>query len=92
MDKMAGRIYTVDTMKTRVQRWGNSLAVRLPKHVADAAGLAEHCDVEVELTDDGVTIKKVTSDLRLDAVVAQITPENRHGAIEWDGPRGREVW
>ena len=30
-------------METRVQRWGNSLAVRIPKHLADEAGLKDNC-------------------------------------------------
>jgi antitoxin MazE len=91
-DNCDARIYNVDTMRTRVQKWGNSLAVRLPRQVAEAAGLGENVEVEVTASGEGVAITPVTRELTLDDLLAGITSKNRHDATEWDGPRGREAW
>jgi antitoxin MazE len=80
-------------MKTRVQKWGNSLALRIPKSFAEEAGL--HADAAVELSLEGgrLVIQPIAPPpLTLDQLLRGITDENLPG--EWDtGPAvGREVW
>ncbi len=80
-------------MKTRVQKWGNSLALRIPKAFAAEAGLREDTPVEVTLRDGEIVIQRVSrTPLTLDELLRDVTDENLHG--EWDtGPAvGREVW
>jgi len=77
---------------TRLARWGNSLAVRLPKAVVKKARLSEGEALTVSVAAGGqVTIKKSEPELTLEALVARITPENRHGETGWGRPMGREV-
>ena len=80
-------------MKTRVQKWGNSLALRIPKSFAAEAGLREDAPVELSLVQGKVVIRPIAPEPpTLDELLRGVTDENLHG--EWDtGPAvGREVW
>ena len=77
-------------MKTYIRRWGNSLALRIPKALALEIGLGE--DAPVELTLEGgrlVIVPIVEPSLSLDQLIANVTDENRHGEIE-TGAAGRD--
>ena len=80
-------------MKTRVQKWGNSLAVRIPKAFAAEAGLHADAPVELSLVGSTLVVQPITPpQLTLDELLRGITDENVPG--EWDtGPAvGKEVW
>ena len=80
-------------MKTRVQKWGNSLALRIPKSFAAEAGLREDAPVELSLVKGKVVVKPVAPVTpTLAELLRGVTDENLHS--EWDtGPAvGREVW
>ena len=80
-------------MKTQLAKWGNSLAVRIPKPVAAAARLRSGDHLEVALEGPGaVTIRKPKHEHTLDDLVRAITPENQHGEIDWGEPAGKELW
>jgi antitoxin MazE len=81
-------------MATTVQKWGNSLGVRIPKALAEQADLTEGTEVEVEATDGGLTIRprrKQRRRYKLSELLAQVKPQHRHGEIHKGGPRGREL-
>jgi antitoxin MazE len=78
-------------MQTRVQRWGNSLALRIPKPFADDLGLADNGAVELTVS-DGKLIVTAGSCPKLADLLAGITNDNRHGVEEWGRPVGKEVW
>ena len=80
-------------MKTRVQKWGNSLALRIPKSFATEAGLREDAPVELSLVKGKVVVQPVAPEPpTLKELLRGVTDENLHN--EWDtGPAvGREVW
>jgi antitoxin MazE len=80
-------------MKTRVQKWGNSLAVRIPKSFAAEAGLQANAPVELSLTKGALVVKPIAPQpLTLKELLAGITDDNLPG--EWDtGPAvGKEIW
>jgi len=77
-------------VKTRVQRWGNSLAIRIPRPVADEAGLIEGAPVVLSVEGSAVVVRRQRLDL--EALLAKVTPENVHGEIDTGPPVGREVW
>ena len=80
-------------MKTRVQKWGNSLALRIPKFFAAEAGIREDTAVELSLTNGKLVIQPVAQEPpTLDELLRGVTDQNLHD--EWDtGPAvGREVW
>lgn len=87
------RIYDVDTdMRTRVQKWGNSLAIRIPRPVAAEGGLTENAPVELKVVEGVLTVRTVSEHLKLDDLVDRITKANRHRATDTGGPLGEEVW
>jgi len=79
-------------MKTRVQKWGNSLAVHIPKAFAEEAGLRANAAVELSLIDGALVVQPVAPPLPLDELLRGVTDDNLPG--EWDtGPAaGKEVW
>lgn len=80
-------------MKTQLAKWGNSLAVRIPKPVATAAKLRTGDDLEVDAEGDGqVKIRKPKSKPTLADLVRLITRENLHGETDWGKPEGKELW
>jgi antitoxin MazE len=80
-------------MKTRAQKWGNSLAIRVPKSVAQQVGLKEQDDLEIEVQDGKVVLKpQLQRVYRLEDLVKQITQKNLHGEIDTGTSVGREIW
>ncbi|WP_080417132.1 AbrB/MazE/SpoVT family DNA-binding domain-containing protein [Burkholderia ubonensis] len=81
-------------MRQTVKKWGNSLALRLPASVAEAARLAE--DQEVEVTVDGqgkiVVESTATADnFDFDLFVASIVAEEIPSLVDIGEPRGHEL-
>ena len=80
-------------MKTRVQKWGNSLALRIPKPFATEIGLRRNSSVEVSLVEGRLVIVPVVDPaLTLKHLLAQVNEDNLHDEIETDPAVGREVW
>jgi antitoxin MazE len=76
-----------------IQKWGNSLALRIPKALATEVRLAEGEQVELQVTGDGVLLKpRHRKRYRLQDLVAGIKPGNRHAEVSLGRPAGREVW
>jgi antitoxin MazE len=65
-------------MKVKVAKWGNSLAVRVPKHVADELGLAPGQTVDLQRQGNQLRIETVQApkipQYRLEDLLAQIKP------------------
>jgi antitoxin MazE len=80
-------------MKARIQKWGDSLAVRIPKAMADEASLAEDSLVDLTVGRTKLAVVPIThDDPSLEELVARITPENRHAETKTGGIVGNEVW
>ena len=62
-------------MRTKIDRWGNSLAVRLPKALAERADLREGDHVEMEADRRSITIRRVRPRYTLDELLVGLTPE-----------------
>jgi antitoxin MazE len=72
-------------------KWGNSLAVRIPKPVAEKAHMREGDPIFVEARKGRVEIRSVDRIPTLEELVAQITPENRYEETDWGRDVGKEV-
>lgn len=79
-------------MQTKVQRWGNSLAVRIPKAFADDLGLGEDSSVDMELTEGRLTLSPAAPVYTLDDLLAGVTDENLHPEVPTGPAIGKEVW
>jgi antitoxin MazE len=78
--------------KAHIVKWGKNLAVRIPKAVVEQAGLQEGDAVSMKVLNGGVELRPAESFPTLEELVAQITPENRHGEIDWGPAVGKEIW
>lgn len=80
-------------METRVKKWGNSLALRIPKPLAAEVGLEDDSLVELSLVDGALVITPaVEPELRLEDLLAQVTQENLYGEVETGPAVGNEAW
>ncbi len=64
-------------------KWGNSLALRIPAAYAREIGACEHGRAELTIEDGKLVVAPLdqTPEFDLDALVAQITDDNRHDEI-----------
>ncbi len=79
-------------MLAKAQKWGNSLAVRLPKTVADECGIEADSPVEIIREGDLIIIKPVRKRLSLESLLAGVTQENMHAEVPTGKPVGKEIW
>jgi antitoxin MazE len=75
----------------QVVKWGNSLAVRIPKAVAQEARVQEGDSIVIEAWDGHIRVRRAERIPTLEELVAQITPGNRHEETEWGRDRGKEI-
>ncbi len=80
-------------MKTRVQKWGNSLALRIPKSFASEVGLQSESCVDVSLDDGKLVIRPVSSPKpTLRQLLAKVTKDNLHHEVDTGAAAGQEAW
>ena len=70
-------------MLTTIQRWGNSLAVRIPKPIALQAELEENSEVDISVEGDRIVVSPATREWRLEDLLAGITRRNSHKEMTW---------
>lgn len=76
-------------MRAKVAKWGNSLAIRIPKHIVLEAGLEIDMPVEMSLSEGRLVVEPKR--LTLDDLLANVTKENIHSLIDFGSPVGKEV-
>ena len=80
-------------MRTKIQRWGNSLGLRIPRSFAEEAGVEAGSDVDLSLRDGNLVVRAARRrTYRLKDLLEQVTSKNRHGEVDAGDPVGREVW
>jgi antitoxin MazE len=79
--------------ETTVSKWGNSLAVRIPRAIAKEANITEGDSLAMKLDQDGaIVLRSSRKKYELSELVSAITPKNRHRESEWGQPQGKESW
>ena len=76
--------------KGQVSKWGTSLAVRIPKVIAQQWGVTEGSAIELVPDGDALMLRKRSLDL--EDLLDRITPENLHQEQDWGAARGAEAW
>ena len=79
-------------MRAKAQKWGNSLAVRIPKVVADQAGVSENDELEIEVAARVIRLKPRRREHDLAELLRQVTRDNLHEEVNFGRPEGREAW
>ena len=79
-------------MKSRVQRWGNSLAVRIPKIMADEIDLEENAEIDLVQREGALVISRARQrKYTFDELVDAITRENVHEFVDHGVSVGAEI-
>jgi len=78
-------------MLTKVQKWGNSLAIRIPSAFAKEIGLRPDSEVELKLENNKLVIVP-NKKKHLEELLNQIMPENLHAEVDWGVKSGKEEW
>ena len=73
-----------------VRKWGSSLAVRIPKAIAEQWGVSEGSVIDMASHGDRVVMRKRTYDL--DDLLSRITDDNLHPEQDTGEPQGNEQW
>ena len=79
-------------MKTTVQKWGNSLAVRIPRPFAEEVNLEENSTVDLSVRGGKLVIVPAEPELTLEALVQAISDDNRREEFATGKAVGREIW
>jgi antitoxin MazE len=80
-------------METRVKKWGNSLALRIPKPLAIEVGLEDDSPVELSLVEGRLIVEPmVREEWSLEQLLAQVTESNLHGETDTGPAVGNEAW
>jgi len=80
-------------MKTRVQRWGNSLAVRIPKSFAEEVGLEDNSPVDLRLSQGRLVLEPSSPPApSLDQLLRKVRKSNLHTEVNTGPAQGREAW
>ncbi|MCJ7579303.1 MAG: AbrB/MazE/SpoVT family DNA-binding domain-containing protein [Candidatus Aminicenantes bacterium] len=80
-------------MVTKIQKWGNSLGLRIPKSFAREANIEEGSSVDISLEKDRLVIKPIrATQYKLSELLSQITEDNKHDEILTGDAVGKETW
>lgn len=80
-------------MQTKIQRWGNSLGLRIPKSFAEEAGVQAGSVIDLVVKNGELIVRPVRrSRYALKDLLSGVTPDNIHGETDTGSPVGREIW
>ena len=80
-------------MKVHVEKFADGLAIRIPKPLAAQLGLVNHSPVELSLHGENLIITPLErSGPKLSDLLAGVTPDTRHDAIDTSAAVGKEAW
>jgi antitoxin MazE len=82
------KVYTIG-MEAKIQKWGNSLGIRIPMKIIRNLSLENGATVDIEDTGDRIIIKPKQN---LDDLLSCITEDNIHSETDYGISEGNEAW
>ena len=80
-------------MRTTIQKWGNSLGLRIPRALAEEAGVVAGSEVDLSIRRGDLVVKPARrTKYRLNDLLRQMTSKNIHAEVDAGAPVGREAW
>lgn len=79
-------------MEATIQKWGNSLALRIPAAVAEQISVGEGDQVELKVDANSLVIRAARPSYHSADLIRGIKPENLHQETDWGAASGAEVW
>ena len=80
-------------MQTHIQKWGDSLAVRIPKSFALNLNMKQNEAVHLSINKGAILIKPIVrKEYSLEELLEGVTEHNLHSEFDVGGPAGKEIW
>ena len=80
-------------LMTTIQKWGNSLAVRIPREFTEDLRFSAGKRVVITKKGDLLTVRPIKVPLySLKELLKGVTPKNKHKEVDWGTPQGKEIW
>jgi antitoxin MazE len=80
-------------MQTKIKKWGNSLALRIPKSFALSANLRKDELVDLSIDKERIIITPIgEKEYSLDELLENVSESNLHGEFDTGAPVGKEIW
>lgn len=79
-------------MQVRIQKWGNSLALRIPKSLAKDSGVDTGSLVDLRVVRGKLVATPVRGTYELEELLSRVSKGNLHGEVDSGEPLGREIW
>jgi antitoxin MazE len=80
-------------MQTKVQKWGNSLGLRIPRSLAAEAQVEEGATVDLAVENGSLRVRRLRPrKYALSELLKKVTPRNLHGEVPTGKRVGREAW
>jgi len=85
-------ISTEGSVRTKIQKWGNSLGLRIPRSLAEEAGVEAGSEVDLSIRRGDLVVKPARrTKYRLNDLLRQMTSKNIHAGVDAGAPVGREA-
>lgn len=86
-------IYITTSMETRIQKWGNSLGIRIPREILSKTALREGSCVKISNKKKVILIESCSYEKpKLETLIRKINSKNIHKEVDWSNSFGKEVW
>jgi len=79
-------------MKATVQKWGNSLAIRIPKNISMDARVSEGSNINIMIENGNIILSPTTKEYSLKELLKKITNKNIHSETPTGSHIGKEIW
>ena len=79
-------------MITTVQKWGNSLAVRIPKNITKDTRVSEGSNINIMVENGNIILSPSAKDYSLKELLKNVTNENIHSEVSTGDHIGGEIW
>jgi antitoxin MazE len=79
-------------MKATIQKWGNSLAIRIPKNISKDSRVSEGSNIDIMVEKGNIVLSPERKEYSLKEILKKITIENIHSEISTGDQTGGEIW
>lgn len=79
-------------MKVKIQKWGHSLAIRIPSSYAKDAGITNGTVADIKVSNETLVVKPIKKHYRLDELLRGIKRSNLHAETDTGASTGNESW
>jgi antitoxin MazE len=80
-------------MQTKIKKWGNSLALRIPKSFALDVNLEQNKLVDISIEKNSIIITPIgKKEYSLEKLLKGISKNNLHGEFDTGAAVGKEIW